>query len=461
MNIEELKASLLASPKNGYTLMTAEQKADMEAYCKRYMAFMDACKTEREATTWTVATAEKYGFKEMKPGMDAKPGDKVYYNNRGKGIMLAVIGSESLSWGANICAAHVDSPRMDLKPNPLYEDSEIAFFKTHYYGGIKKYQWTAIPLAIHGVVYRKDNTVVDVVIGEDEADPILMISDLLIHLSADQMQKTAAKVIEGEQLNVILGTEPLEGEGSDLVKLHVMKLLNEKYGIIEEDFRSAELVVVPAGKCREVGLDRSLLGAYGHDDRVCAFAEIEPLLEMGIPTHTAVCILADKEEIGSVGISGMQSQAFEHFMGMLCDAQNVKLAECFAHSFCLSADVSNAFDPNFPEVSDRRNNSKLNYGVAICKYTGSRGKGGASDASAEVMGHIRTTLDNAGVLWQMATLGKVDQGGGGTVAAYMANRNIDTVDAGVPVLSMHAPYELVSKLDCYQTMLACKAVYEA
>ena len=461
MTIEELKASLLASPKNGYTLLSAEQKADMESYCKRYMAFIDACKTEREATTWTIAIAEKHGFKEMKPGMEVKPGDKVYYNNRGKGIMLAVIGSESLLWGANICAAHVDSPRMDLKPNPLYEDSEMAFFKTHYYGGIKKYQWTAIPLAIHGVVYRKDNTVVDVVIGEDDNDPVLMISDLLIHLSGDQMQKTAAKVIEGEQLNVILGTEPLEGEGSDLVKLHVMKLLNEKYGIIEEDFRSAELTVVPAGKCREVGLDRSLLGAYGHDDRVCAFAEIEPLLEMGIPTHTAVCILADKEEIGSVGISGMQSQAFEHFMGMLCDVQNVKLHDCFAHSFCLSADVSNAFDPNFPEVSDRRNNSKLNYGVAICKYTGSRGKGGASDASAEVMGHIRTTLDNAGVLWQMATLGKVDQGGGGTVAAYMANRNIDTVDAGVPVLSMHAPIELVSKLDCYMTMLACKAVYEA
>ena len=461
MTIEELKESLLASPKNGYAILNDEQKAEMENYCKGYMAFIDACKTEREATAWAIATAEKHGFKEMKPGMELKPGDKVYYNNRGKAIMLAVIGSEGLEWGANICAAHVDSPRMDLKPNPLYEDSEIAFFKTHYYGGIKKYQWTAIPLAIHGVVYRKDNTVVDVTIGEDENDPVLMISDLLIHLSADQMQKTAARVIEGEQLNVIMGTEPLVGEGSDLVKLHVMKLLNEKYGIIEEDFRSAELCVVPAGKCREVGLDRSLLGAYGHDDRVCAYAEIIPLLEMGIPTHTAVCILADKEEIGSVGISGMQSQAFEHFMGMLCDSQNVKLSDCFAHSFCLSADVSNAFDPNFPEVSDRRNNSKLNYGVAICKYTGSRGKGGASDASAEVMGHIRTTLDNAGVLWQMATLGKVDQGGGGTVAAYMANRNIDTVDAGVPVLSMHAPIELVSKLDCYETMLACKAVYEA
>ena len=461
MTIEELKESLLASPKNGYAILNDEQKAAMEAYCKGYMAFIDACKTEREATTWAIATAEQHGFKEMKPGMEVKPGDKVYYNVRGKAIILAVIGSESLNWGANICAAHVDSPRMDLKPNPLYEDSEIAFFKTHYYGGIKKYQWTAIPLAIHGVVYRKDNTVVDVVIGEDDNDPVLMISDLLIHLSADQMQKTAARVIEGEQLNVIMGTEPLVGEGSDLVKLHVMKLLNEKYGIIEEDFRSAELVVVPAGKCREVGLDRSLLGAYGHDDRVCAYAEILPLLDMGIPTHTAVCVLADKEEIGSVGISGMQSQAFEHFMDMLCQSQNVNLFECFAHSFCLSADVSNAFDPNFPEVSDRRNNSKLNYGVAICKYTGSRGKGGASDASAEVMGHIRTVLDEAGVLWQTATLGKVDQGGGGTVAAYMANRNIDTVDAGVPVLSMHAPIELVSKLDCYMTYLACKAVYEA
>ena len=461
MTTEELRQSLLRAPKNGYTKLTAQQREEMEAYCKRYMAFMDACKTEREATAWAVATCEAHGFKEAKPGMELNPGDKVYYNNRDKSIMMAVIGSESLNWGANICAAHVDSPRMDLKPNPLYEDSEIAYFKTHYYGGIKKYQWTAVPLAIHGVVYRKDNTVVTVTIGEDENDPVFYVSDLLIHLSADQLQKTAAKAIEGEQLNVILGTEPLEGEGGDLVKLHVMKLLNEKYGIIEADFQSAELTIVPAGKCREAGLDRSLLAAYGHDDRVCAFAEIEPLLNMGTPTHTAVCILADKEEIGSVGVTGMMSHAFEHFMGMLCDSQGVKLEDCFAHSFCLSADVSNAFDPNFAETCDRRNNSFLNYGVSICKYTGSRGKGGASDASAEVMGHIRTTLDNAGVLWQMATLGKVDQGGGGTVAAYMANRNIDTVDAGVPVLSMHAPMELVSKLDCYMTMLACQAVYLA
>ena len=461
MTIDELRESLLFSPKNGYANLSAQQRADMEAYCKRYAAFIDACKTEREATDWAVAAAEAHGFRPVRPGMEVNPGDKVYFNNRGKSILLAVIGSESLAQGANICAAHVDSPRMDLKPNPMYEEAEIAYFKTHYYGGIKKYQWTCIPLAIHGVVYRKDGKCVTVTIGEEPGEPVLVVSDLLIHLAADQMQKPLAKGIEGEQLNVILGTEPLEGEGSDLVKLHILKLLNEKYGITEADFRSAELTIVPAGKCVEVGLDRSLLGAYGHDDRVCAYAEIEPLLTMDTPKHTAVCILADKEEIGSVGVSGMQSHAFEYFMEILCDAQGVKLSQCFANSFCLSADVSNAFDPNFPEVSDKRNNSQLNYGVAICKYTGSRGKGGASDASAEAMGHVRTTLENAGVQWQIATLGKVDQGGGGTVAAYMANRNIVTVDAGVPVLCMHAPMELVSKLDCYMTMLACKAIYLA
>jgi len=461
MTNEELRDSLLMAPKNGFARITPEQKEEMEAYCKNYMAFMDACKTEREATAWAIAEAEKRGFVPYAPGMDVKPGDKIYYNNRDKAIALAVIGTESLANGANICAAHVDSPRMDLKPNPLYEDSEIAYFKTNYYGGIKKYQWVTVPLALHGVVYRKDGTVITVTVGEDDNDPILMVSDLLIHLSADQMQKTAGKVIAAEQLNVILGTEPLEGEGSDLVKLNVMKWLNEKYGIIEEDFLSAELTIVPAGRCREVGFDRSLISAYGHDDRVCAYAELEALWNIGTPAKTAVCILADKEEIGSVGISGMQSQYFEHFMDGLCAAQGVKLFDCLYNSFCLSADVSNAYDPNFPEVSDRRNNSQLNYGVSICKYTGRGGKGGASDASAEVMGHIRTTLDNAGVIWQIATLGKVDQGGGGTVAAYMANRNIPTVDAGVPVLNMHAPLELVSKLDCYETYLACKAVYLA
>ena len=461
MTTEELRETLLMAPKNGYATITEEQREEMNAYAKRYMAFMDACKTEREATAWTVREAEKLGFKPFTPGMQTNPGDKIYYNNRDKSIMLAVIGTESLAGGANICAAHTDSPRIDLKPQPLYEDSEIAYFKTQYYGGIKKYQWPIHPLALHGVVYRKDGTVVTVTVGEDENDPVLMVSDLLIHLSSEQMQKTLAKGIVAEQLNVILSTEPIEGEGSDLVKLNVMKWLNEKYGLIEADFHSAELTIVPAGRSREVGFDRSLIAAYGHDDRVCAYAELEAIFNIGTPAKTAVCILADKEEIGSIGISGMQSHAFEHFMGGLCDAQGVKLEDCFAASFCLSADVSNAYDPNFAEVHDTRNNSRLNYGVAIMKYTGGGGKSRASDASAEAMGHIRTTLDNAGVLWQIGTIGKVDVGGGGTVAAYMANRNIVTVDAGVPVLNMHAPMELAAKLDCYMCMLACKAIYLA
>ena len=461
MTTEELRESLFAAPKNGYTKLTAEQRVEMEAYAKRYMAFMDAAKTEREATSWAVAEAEKLGFVPFVPGMAVNPGDKIYYNNRGKAIALAVVGTESMAQGANICAAHVDSPRMDLKPNPLYEDGEIAYFKTHYYGGIKKYQWVALPLAIHGVICRKDGTTVTVTIGEDDNDPVLMISDLLPHLAANPMQETAGKVIKGEQLNVIIGTEPIEGEGSDLVKLNIMKMLNEKYGIIEADFLSAELNIVPAGRSREVGLDRSLIGAYGHDDRVCAYCELEALFTIPTPRKTAVCILADKEEIGSVGVSGMQSAYFEHFMGGLCDGQGVKLEDCLANSFCLSADVSNAYDPNFPEVSCRMNNSKVNYGISIMKYTGSRGKGGASDASAEAMCHVRKTFEDNDILWQIATLGKVDVGGGGTVAAYMANRNIVTVDAGVPVLSMHAPWELVSKLDCYMTMLGCKAIYLA
>ncbi len=461
MTNEELRESLLMAPKNGFTTLSAEQRAEMESYCKDYCAFMDAAKTEREATCWAVTEAEKHGFKAIVPGEKLVPGDKIYLNNRGKSIILAVIGKKSLTEGTNICAAHVDSPRLDLKPNPMYEDSQIAYFKTHYYGGIKKYQWPTVPLAIHGVVCRKDGSTVTVTIGEDDSDPIFVVSDLLIHLSADQMKKTLAEGIAGEQLNVILGTEPLEGEGADLVKLHMMKLLNEKYGIIEADFQSAELCIVPAGRCREIGLDRSLLGAYGHDDRVCAYAEMKSLFDIEVPDKTAICILADKEEIGSVGVSGMQGHYFETFIYDICSATGADYYRCLENSFCLSADVSNAFDPNFPEVSDRRNNSQLNYGVAICKYTGARGKSGANDASAEVMSHIRTVLNNAGVKWQMATLGKVDQGGGGTVAAYMANRNIATVDAGVPVLAMHAPMEIVSKLDCYHTYLACKAVYLA
>ena len=461
MTTEELRASLLLDRKNGYNGLTPEQRNDMEAFAARYSAFISTCKTEREAVSWAVAAAEQNGFKALEPGMEVKPGDKVYLNNRGKSILLAVIGTAPLAEGVNICGAHIDSPRMDLKPNPLYEDSEIAYFKTHYYGGIKKYQWTCIPLAIHGIVCLKDGATVSVVIGEDPSDPVLVISDLLIHLSADQLQKPLAKGIEGEQLNVVIGSEPLAGEGSDLVKLNIMKLLNEKYGMTEADFHSAELCIVPAGPCREVGLDRSMLGAYGHDDRVCAYAQLEALFATENPVRTAVCVLADKEEIGSVGISSMESKAFEYFMEILCASQGASMIQCFTNSFCLSADVAIAYDPNFPDTHDARNCARINHGIGVCKYTGTRGKSFASDASAEVMHKIRTILDDAGILWQMSTLGKVDLGGGGTIAYVMANRNISTVDAGVPVLSMHAPMELVSKLDTYMAYLACRAVFHS
>ena len=458
---EEQRKSLLNAPKNGYDRISAEDLAAMEPYCKEYMDFISTCKIEREAVEWTIAEAEKNGFKPLVPGMELKPGDRVYGNNHKKAVIFAVIGEKSLNEGTHICASHIDSPRLDLKPNPLYEDSEMSYFKTHYYGGIKKYQWTTTPLALHGVVYKKDGSVVTVTVGEDPTDPIFCVTDLLIHLSADQMRKTLAEGITGENLNILLGSKPLaDDEGADRIKFATMMLLNEKYGLIEEDFLSAELTMVPAGPAREVGFDRSLIAAYGHDDRVCAFASFKPLLELGVPAKTAVCVLADKEEVGSNGISGMQSDYFETFMADLCEATGATLRRCFENSFCLSADVSNAFDPLYAETCDRRNNTRINYGTGIFKYTGSRGKSGSSDAAAEVMGYVRTLFAKNDVIWQTGELGKVDQGGGGTVACYMANRNIETVDAGVPVLSMHAPMELVSKLDTYMTYKGMKVFYE-
>ncbi len=458
---ESLRKELLSSPKNGYDRISDADLAAMEPYCKEYMEFISACKTEREAVDWTIAEAEKHGFKPLVPGMELKPGDRVYGNGHSKCVIFAVVGSEPLSKGTHICAAHIDSPRLDLKPNPMYEDSEMAFFKTHYYGGIKKYQWTTTPLALHGVVVKKDGTVVKVTVGEDEKDPIFCITDLLIHLSADQMKRTLAEGITGEGLRVLLGSRPLkDDEGSERVKFAVMCLLHEKYGITEEDFLSAELTMVPAGPAREVGFDRSLIAAYGHDDRVCAYAAFKPLLEIGIPFKTAVCVLADKEEVGSNGISGMQSAYFETFMHDLCKATGSCMRRCFENSFCLSADVSNAYDPLYPETCDKGNNTRLNYGTGIFKYTGARGKSGSSDAAAEVMGYVRRLFADNDVIWQTGELGKVDQGGGGTVACYMANRNIETVDAGVPVLSMHAPMELVSKLDTYMTYKGMKVFYE-
>ncbi len=458
---EEQRKALLNAPKNGYDRISAEDLAAMEPFCKEYMEFISACKIEREAVEWTIAEAEKNGFKPLVPGMELKPGDRVYGNNHKKAVIFAVIGERSLNDGAHICASHIDSPRLDLKPNPLYEEAEMSYFKTHYYGGIKKYQWTTTPLALHGVVYKKDGTVVTVTVGEDPTDPVFCVTDLLIHLSADQMRKTLAEGITGENLNILLGSKPLaDDEGADRIKFATMCLLNEKYGLVEEDFLSAELTMVPAGPAREVGFDRSLIAAYGHDDRVCAFASFKPLLDLGVPAKTAVCVLADKEEVGSNGISGMQSDYFETFMADLCEATGATLRRCFEKSFCLSADVSNAFDPLYAETCDRRNNTRINYGTGIFKYTGSRGKSGSSDAAAEVMGHIRTLFAKNDVIWQTGELGKVDQGGGGTVACYMANRNIETVDAGVPVLSMHAPMELVSKLDTYMTYKGMKVFYE-
>ena len=442
---------------------TADEKKIREIYdfAEGYKTWLDASRTERLAVREAVKLAQEKGFQPWMPGKKHKSGEKLYFVNREKGLTLAVIGKQPLSEGANIAAAHVDNPRMDLKQYPLYEDGEMAFFKTHYYGGIKKYQWVVTPLALVGVVVRADGTKVDVSIGLSKGEPRFVITDLLPHLAADQMKKNAAELIPGEGLNILLASRPDEEKGEGRVKLNVLKLLNEKYGITEADFLSAELCAVPADEITDIGLDRSLIGGFGHDDRVCAYAELMAILETKAPQKTAVCLLVDKEEIGSEGVTGMLSASFDRFMEDLCASQGVSLKECFAHSFCLSADVCNAFDPNFPEVSDKRNNARLNYGVGIIKFTGSRGKSGSNDASAEVVGKVRRLLDGAGVSWQMGELGKVDQGGGGTVAKFTAQRDIDTIDAGVPVLSMHAPFEVISKADLYMTYAAVKAMYAA
>ena len=393
--------------------------------------------------------------------MPLKTGDKVYCNNRGKSIMLAVIGAEPLSRGANIAAAHTDAPRLDLKPRPLYEEAEMAYFKTHHYGGIRKYQWVTVPLELHGVVTLSDGTVLPIHIGDKPEDPQFIINDLLPHLGREQGKKPLNEAIPSESLNLLIGSQPVEDADEKLrFKLAVMQLLHAQYGMVEEDFISAELEAVPAGQARDIGFDRSFIASYGHDDRVCAYAELAGLFDAKAPQRTAVCIFADKEEIGSEGVSGMLSAAFDKFMGELCDTQGVLLRDCFANSFCVSADVTAAYDPNFADVYDKRNAAFVNYGVGLCKYTGAGGKSGASDASAEVVGKLRRLLNEENVFWQMAELGKTDAGGGGTVAKFMAQRNIDTIDAGVPVLSMHAPFETVAKLDCYMTYRCMRAVFE-
>ena len=459
---DALREGLFYSQKNGYDRIDLDERLKLEAYCEDYKAFLNASRTEREAVCEGIRQAEAVGFVPYVRGMALKPGDKVYKSIRGKALMLAVIGSRSLAEGANIAAAHVDSPRLDLKQLPLHEDGELAYFKTHYYGGIKKYQWVTIPLELHGVVTKKDGEVVPVVIGRDPEDPKFVITDLLPHLGKDQLGKNASEVITGENLSLLIGSIPYADEGKDRVKLAILSLLFDRYGITEEDFLSAELEAVPSMDACDVGLDRSLIGGYGHDDRVCAYAELKAIYETEAPGRTAVCILADKEEIGSVGVSGMESTAFETFMEDLCDSQGVKLRHCLEASFCVSADVCNAHDPLYPEVSEApdRNGAKINYGMGICKFTGSRGKSGSNDASAETVGTLRRIFADNAVVWQMAELGKVDQGGGGTVAMFMGNRNIDTIDAGVPVLSMHAPWETVAKFDCYMTYKGVWAFYK-
>ena len=455
------REKLLSQRKNGYDRVPVQELPAMERYCSLYKTFLHQGKTERECARVAVELAEKAGFKPYERGMELKPGDRIYRVNRGKSVMLAVIGKQSLEKGAQIVAAHIDSPRLDLKPNPLYEDSELAFFKTHYYGGIRKYQWVTIPLDLHGVVAKKDGTVVEVRLGEDQ-EPKFVITDLLPHLGGEQGKKPLNEAVPGESLNILLGSCPSgEEDEKDRVKMQILEKLYEKYGITEDDFTSAELEAVPAAAPTDIGLDASLIGAYGHDDRVCGFAALQGILELAEPEKTAVCMLADKEEIGSMGVTGMQSAAFDTFLHDLCDGQSVPLRACYENSFCLSCDVTAAYDPNFPEVFEKRNAAFVNYGVGLCKYTGARGKSGASDASAETVAYVRRVLDQADVLWHISELGKVDAGGGGTVAMYMANRNIATLDAGVPVLSMHAPFETVAKLDCYMTYKACKAIYEA
>ncbi len=461
MSESKLSKALLYAPENGYDRLPESEKAAMHAYCEDYKDFLNHGKTERLCVDHCIELAEKRGFVAYQPGMPLKTGDKVYCNNRGKGIMLAVIGREPLSKGAVIAAAHTDAPRLDLKPRPLYEDAELAYLKTHHYGGIRKYHWVTIPLELHGVVTLADGTVMPVHIGDKPEDPQFIINDLLPHLGREQGKKPLNEAIPSESLNILVGSMPVtDQDEKKRFKLAVMQLLHEKYGMVEEDFISAELEAVPAGHARDIGFDRSLIASYGHDDRVCAYAELAGIFDAKDPVRTGVCIFADKEEIGSEGVSGMQSEAFDKFMGELCDSQGVLLRDCFANSFCISADVTAAYDPNFAEVYEKNNAAYVNYGIGLCKYTGAGGKSGASDASAEVVGKLRRLLNEENIFWQMAELGKTDAGGGGTVAKYMAKRNIDTIDAGVPVLSMHAPYETVGKLDCYMTYRCMKAAFE-
>ncbi len=452
IDVNELKKSLFSERKNAASTLCDEDIRKADNFCEDYKKFLNAAKTEREACAYAAKLAKENGFVEYKKGDSLKSGDKIYFVNRNKAIILAVIGTQDISCGINLCAAHIDSPRLDLKQNPLYEDSETALFKTHYYGGIKKYQWTAIPLALHGVIVKANGEKIEVCIGENDDEPAFCITDLLPHLAQEQMKRNLAQGIKGEELNILTGSRPFKSDdSSEAVKLNILKILNDKYGIVEDDFISAELEAVPAFKARDIGFDRSMIGAYGHDDRVCAYTALKAILDCENVQKTACVVLTDKEETGSDGNTGLQSAYLKYFIADIAEALGAKPRDVISATKCLSADVNAAFDPTFPEVNERRNAAFINKGVVITKFTGARGKSGTSDASAEFVGEIRSLCDNAGIVWQTGELGKVDMGGGGTVAAYLANLDFEVIDAGVPVLSMHAPFEVVSKLDVYMT----------
>ncbi len=459
----ELKEKLFMKRKvTGMEMSDAEiKKADK--FCEDYKAFLDAGKTEREACAEAVRLAQAQGFVPFDKNASYSAGDKVYMTNRGKAVILAVIGKKSVAEGVNLVAAHIDSPRIDLKQNPLYESDGLGYFKTHYYGGIKKYQWPTIPLALHGVIYKADGERVDVKLGEDDNDPVLVITDILPHLADEQYKRPAPKLVKGEELNILIGSRPFrDDKASETVKLGIMQILNEKYGITESDFISAELECVPAYKAKDVGFDRSMVGAYGQDDRVCSYTALSAILSLkGAPDRTAVTILTDKEEIGSEGCTGLQSSYLKYFIYDLGDCFGVNGRTVLSHSKCLSADVNAGYDPTFCEPFEKLNAAYLGRGVVLTKYTGSRGKSGTNDASAEFVSEVRRIFDKEDIIWQTGELGKVDFGGGGTVAMYISNLNVDTVDIGVPVLSMHAPFEITLKNDIYMTYKAFRAFFKA
>ena len=461
---KKLQEKLFNKKEVGWNTLSEEEKNNLMKFSDEYMYFLNNGKTERECTSFAKKMLEDNGFKEIDSKQDLKPGDKVYYINRNKSVYAAVIGNDKLENGLNVIGAHIDSPRLDLKPNPLYEEGGFAYLKTHYYGGIKKYQWTTIPLAIHGVIVKANGEKIEICIGEDEKDPIFTITDLLPHLAQEQMEKKLKEGIPGESLNLLIGSIPFNSDDiTEKVKLNILNILNEKYGITEIDLLSSEIELVPAFKARSLGFDESMVAAYGQDDKICVYTSLTALMEINNPNKTAVCIIADKEEIGSMGNTGMESHVFDTFISEILNKLNVNrpnlLDKVFCNSRMLSADVDAGFDPIYASVSEKNNASYLGKGIGLNKYTGARGKSGASDANAEFVALVRNIFEKNDIKYQIAELGRVDLGGGGTIAYILANKGIDVIDCGVPVLSMHAPYEVTSKFDIYEAHKGYKAFW--